>query len=144
MFRKSNAFLLLSLLAIAAVASYLLSKPSLVGRVGIDLFYREYAFLKTGWKTFIYIVVIYALLFGGLALAARSRGRNYRTLALLILLAGVAGAVYTYYDFRHTVSHRLLGGRFHLGGYLFWAGWLLIPLYYIWRPHERKTAPPAR
>ena len=47
------------------------------------------------------------------------------------LLAALAGLYFTYYDFRHTTTHRLLGERFHLGGYLFWIGWIIISVYYL-------------
>lgn len=139
--RKPSLLLLLLLLALAAVSAYLLSRPSIVGRIGIDLFYKEYAFLKTGWKTFLYMVVLYGLIYGVLVFASGRQISSGRKTALIILLLGLAGAVYTYYDFRHTVSHRLLGGRFHLGAYLFWAGWLMLPLYFIWRPQAEQ--PPA-
>jgi hypothetical protein len=47
------------------------------------------------------------------------------------VLAALLGLYFTYQDFRHTASHRWLGERFHLGGYLFWVGWIIISIYHL-------------
>jgi hypothetical protein len=60
-------------------------------------------------------------------------------LHIAALVIAIIGLYFTYSDFRNDFSHRLLGERFHLGFYLFWIGWMLISLYYLF---QRRTAPP--
>lgn len=47
------------------------------------------------------------------------------------IVAALLGLYFTYQDFRQNVSHRWLGERFHLGGYLFWIGWIIISVFYL-------------
>ena len=56
---------LIFLLAIlSTVSGYLLSKASLVGRIGINLFYKEYKFLKVWWQgALVVFIVLLILLF---------------------------------------------------------------------------------
>ena len=51
-------------------------------------------------------------------------------MAISVLIA-LVGLYFTYNDFRHTLSHRWLGERFHLGAYLFWIVWIAISVK-IW------------
>lgn len=100
---------------------YLVSKISLIGKVGIALFYKEYRIFRSGWKTF--------LLFFGLQLLVivllqimEKRGPAKRTIftATVIGIIAIVGLLFTFIDFQYTYSHRLLKERFHLGFYLFW------------------------
>lgn len=52
-------------------------------------------------------------------------------LHILLLALVLTGWFLTYQDFQHSLSHHLLGKRFHTGAYLFWVGWLLICLFYL-------------
>jgi hypothetical protein len=47
------------------------------------------------------------------------------------LVLALIGLYFTYQDFRHNTAHRWLGERFHLGGYLFWIGWMAISVFYL-------------
>lgn len=123
--------LLLPLLALLAIlCGYLLSKASLVGKAGMTFVYKEYAFLKTWWQGALFIFGVWLLLFALQRLAQRNFSRP-RWVHIGCIVAACAGLYFTYLDFRHTLSHRLLGERFHLGGYLFWLGWILISLFYL-------------
>jgi hypothetical protein len=137
---KRNSLFVPFLFLLAALAGYLLSKASIVGRVGISLFYREYQFLKTWWQGGLVVFVVWMILFLLQGLVQRRKpakvARLVHTAAILVALAGL---VLTYQDFRHTTSHRWLGERFHLGGYLFWLGWIGISIFYL--TNKKKTLP---
>lgn len=126
--------LIFFLLLLAAINGYLLSKASLVGRVGISLFYRQYQFLKTWWQGGLVVFSVWMLLFFLQGLAQRRYAPQVaKWLHIGAIIVAIAGLFFTYQDFRHTLSHRLLGERFHLGGYLFWIGWIIISLFFVTR-----------
>ena len=129
---KRKFFFVLYLLALAAPAGYVLSKASLVGRLGISLFYREYKFLKVWWQGGLVVFVVWMIFFflQGLAQKKLSPSTS-KAIHILAIIASLAGLYFTYQDFRHTTSHRWLGERFHLGGYLFWIGWITISVFYL-------------
>jgi cation transport ATPase len=139
---KRKTLIAVILLVLAAIAGYVLSKASLVGRVGISLFYKQYKFLKVWWQAGLLVFVIWMILFFLQGLAQR---RSSATTAKLIqigaIVVALAGLFFTYQDFRHTTSHRWLGERFHLGGYLFWIGWIIISVFYL--TEKRETSIPT-
>ena len=138
---KRNSIFILFLFLLAALGGYLLSKASLVGRVGISLFYREYQFLKTWWQGGLVVFVVWMIFFLLQGLVQRKKPANVARLVHTgAILFALAGLFLTYRDFRHTTSHRWLGERFHLGGYLFWLGWIAISIFYL---TEKKKAAPA-
>lgn len=129
---KRHGILLSLLLIISIISGWLLSKASLVGRAGINLFYKEYKFLKTWWQAGLAVLfgllvfwLVHYLLF---KMARRSRALLFHSLLLII---SIAGLYFTYNDFRTDMSHRFLGERFHLGAYLFWLGTILIAIFYL-------------
>jgi hypothetical protein len=129
---KRTVPFILFLIGLSIVSGVLLSKASLVGRTGINLFYKEYKFLKIWWQgaLFIFTSLLLLLLLQGLVQKIASK-----RMAKLVHISSIAlafiGLYFTYNDFRHTLSHRLLGERFHLGGYLFLFGWLAISFFYL-------------
>lgn len=127
---KLRQILIIILGFFSILSGYLMSKASLVGKAGMSLFYREYNFLKSWWKgallVFIVMMILYVL--QGLL---QKRVPKPRTAQVIILVFAAVGLYFTYNDFRHTLSHHLLGERFHLGVYLFWLSWMLISLYYL-------------
>jgi hypothetical protein len=132
--RKSTSFILLLLTALAALSGYLLSKASLVGKVGMTLVYKEYSFLKVWWQGALAILaawLVLLLLQGGVN--RRAKGGNAALAHVVALVLAAIGLFFTYQDFRNNLSHRLLGERFHIGGYLFWIGWMIISLFYLFR-----------
>lgn len=109
----------------------LISKISLIGKVGIALMYKEYKFLRSFPKTYTYLMLAQLLVIGVLAFTRQrlSRRRHYMTCGLVFLIA-LTGLWYTYNDFVHTYSHRLLKERFHLGFYLFWIGMMVSAIFF--------------
>jgi len=129
---KRRLSLVAFLLVLSGIAGYLLSKASLVGRVGISLFYTQYKFLKTWWQGGLVIFIVWMILFFLQGLAKR----KYAPLTSRMIQAGsiviaLIGLYFTYQDFRQNLSHRWLGERFHLGAYLFWIGWIIISVFYL-------------
>ncbi len=138
---KIFRILLLFLLPLSCLSGYLMSKASFVGRVGINFFYKEYKFLKIWWQgaLLVFIALLLVLLAHRAAQKMTSKSRLL-TQAVLLIVAFI-GLYLTYSDFRHTLSHRLLGERFHLGAYLFWLGWIVISVTYLFsRKRARLTA----
>ncbi|MBB1284333.1 cytochrome d ubiquinol oxidase subunit II [Flavisolibacter sp. BT320] len=137
---KRTAYLFLVLLALSGLAGYLLSKASMVGRVGISLFYKEYAFLKVWWQAGLLVLVVWMTLFFLLGwVQLKLSFPRSRLVFIITLVLALVGVYFTYQDFRHNLSHRWLGERFHLGGYLFWIGWMLVCLFHL---TEKKKALP--
>ena len=117
---------------LSIISGVLLSKASLVGRTGINLFYKEYKFLKLWWQGSLVVFATLLLVFGiHSLLEKRFRGKVANIIHILSIVVALTGLYFTYQDFRHSVSHRLLGERFHLGAYLFWTGWVMIGVYFL-------------
>lgn len=122
------------------LSGYLMSKATLVGRVGMSLFYQEYNFLKSWWQGALLVFFILLLLF--LALRYIQKKVVYgtaKTISTCFILAGLLGLYFTFFDFRHSLSHKLLGERFHLGVYLFWLGWLVVAVYYFLQQKDHQS-----
>ncbi len=139
---KRTAPFLLLLTGLSVLSGYLLSKASLVGRTGINLFYKEYRFLKVWWKGAALVLAVWLVLFALQGMAhlklERRKANGVHALAIVVALTGL---FFTYSDFRNDLSHRLLGERFHLGAYLFWIGWLGISLFYLTQPRAKLAEP---
>ena len=135
---KRNQALILFLGFISLVSGYLMSKASLISKVGMSIFYREYNFLKTWWKgtllIFTLLMILYLLHW---FVRQKLNTQKAKTFHLIACIIAVVSLYLTYHDFRHTLSHRLLGERFHLGVYLFWLGWIAVCLSQL--VHSRIT-----
>lgn len=138
---------LLPLIAITAflslISGILLSKMSALARISISVFhkhYRYYTFMKTWWKGALFFFSILLFLIAIQSLAQYRMNRNRAILFQVVcLLIALAGLYYNYYDFRHVLSHRWAGERFHLGFYLFWINWGIISVYML---TVKKPEPP--
>lgn len=126
------------LAGLAALTGYLLSRASVVGKAGIALFYKQYQFLKVWWQGGLVVLGIWLLLFllHGM-IDKKIGGKKAKGVHALMLLLAMLGLFLTYQDFQNTLSHRILGERFHLGGYLFWLGWMLVSLFFLGRKKEK-------
>ncbi|MEO6290135.1 MAG: cytochrome d ubiquinol oxidase subunit II [Ginsengibacter sp.] len=120
------------LLLLSIISDYLMSKASLVGKTGMSLFYKEYNFLKVWWKGAMMMMILFTVLLYLHHLIQKKltvmRSKAVHRIACFIALAGL---YFTYDDFRHTLSHHLLGERFHIGVYLFWIGWIAVALFFL-------------
>jgi di/tricarboxylate transporter len=131
----------IALFILSCLSGYLMSKTSWIGKMGIHFFYKEYRFLKTWWQG---ALLVFVVLFFLLLLQAFVQRRLPKTKANIVhgifIVGGLVGLYLTYRDFQHTLTHRLLKERFHIGVYLFWIGWLGISIFYI---VQKRTAPVA-
>ena len=137
--QRTTSLLILLLASLAALSGYLLSKASLVGKAGISLFYKQYGFLKVWWQGALVVFIVWIFLFGLQGwVSRRAKGNNAVLAHIAAIVVALIGLFFTYQDFRNNLSHRVLGERFHLGGYLFWAGWIFISLYYLFKSRSLK------
>lgn len=137
---KRAATLTLFLLILSAVSGVLLSNASWVGKMGMSLFYQEYNFLKIWWKGAGLIFFLLTGLYGLQSLIHKTTGKRTSTAVhIFALLVALAGLYFSYRDFRHDFSHRLLGERFHIGVYLFWIGWMVISIYLLLTGKHEKA-----
>ena len=132
--------LLLFLAALSAIAGYLLTKGSWAGRLGMGVFHKEYVFLNTWWKgtlsvfgTLLVLVAIHALF---QRILPNAIGKSVHA---IFLLAALTGLYLTYYDFQHDWEHHLMKQRFHMGFYLFWAGWIIVCIFFLFSPKKHST-----
>jgi membrane protein implicated in regulation of membrane protease activity len=103
---------------------------SIVGRAGISLFYTQYQFLNIWWKGALLVFIAWiALLLIQSYLYKRVSKKTSNIIQAVLMIIAIAGLYFSYSDFRHTLSHRWLGERFHLGVYLFWLGWIAITIF---------------
>lgn len=129
---KRNYPLLIFILAFASILSGNLTKGvSFAGKLGINLFYKEYKFFKVWWQSalvYFAAMILVALLLSFIDKALKSTTRK---MALLVFFfAFLAGLYFTFKDFRSDLSYLLLGEHFHLGIYLYWIGACFISLFY--------------
>ena len=137
---KRSAILVSGLLLLSLISGVLLSKASLVGKAGMTLFYREYNFLKTWWKGALLVFIVLMIFFVVQGILQRNKPPEKKRLVHIVaIVLAILGLVFTYYDFSNTVTHRMLGTSFHVGAYLFWAGWIAISIHYLF-PAQRTVA----
>ncbi|MHA4808070.1 hypothetical protein ACX0G9_08180 [Flavitalea flava] len=117
---------------LSLLEAYLISKISVIGRIGIATVHKEYRLLRSGWKTFLLLFGIQVTIIIILYIVQKKNVKKITTLVTsILLLLGVLGLCVTFQDFLHTYTHRLLKERFHLGFYLFWLGWVGTCLYFL-------------
>lgn len=129
---KRTSLLVLFLTALAALSGYLMSKASLIGRLGMTYVYKEYKFLKTWWKGALAVFVVWMTVLIIQAIVEKKLSKQKATIVhVIFILLALVGLYFTYSDFQHTTSHRWLKERFHIGAYLFWLGWIIISVFCI-------------
>lgn len=130
--RTKLSLLLFSQLLLSWLSTYLISKISLIGRMGIAVFYREYRLLRSGWKTFLLLFGIQLILIILLRIIQKKYSKKILLLiASVLLLLGMLGLFLAFSDFMHVYSHRLMKERFHLGFYLFWLQWMGTCIFFL-------------
>ena len=143
---KASKGFVLFLLILSTISGYLMSKVSMVGKAGMSLFYRQYNFLKIWWKgALLILIALTALYLLHRLIQKKFSVKQGKTLHRIACILALTGLYFTYGDFRHTLSHHLLGERFHIGVYLFWIGWIAISLYFLTNPKlENMQQSPIR
>lgn len=94
--------------------------------------YNDFSFLKVWWQGSILVFLVWWLLLSTLTIIKqRATAQAAGVVVVLFFIMGLAGFYTSYHDFNHTLSHKLLGGRFHTGVYMFWIGWIAIIVYTV-------------
>lgn len=118
----------------------LMSKMSWIGRMGINLFRGEYKILKIWWKTALHVFsILFILMLVQYLIKRICHLTVSRLFFFLFLLLGCLGLAYTYHDFSTVYEHKIMKERFHLGGYLFWIGWIASNLYFLVTPYQKSV-----
>lgn len=136
-----NKIIHLLILAFSSLLSgILISKMSLIGKIGITIIYNEYTILKLWWQTAILMFVIQLVIFIVLSFWTSKATKKVKQLLLPILffVIGILGLMYTYYDFTET-SHRMMKTSFHSGFYLFWATWFANCLFFMTKKSNNSS-----
>lgn|GEM_PF-6578350 len=129
--KRSYIFILCQAI-LSFIAGYLVSGISWIGSVGIRFFYGEYSVFRSWWKTgLIFLLIQCVLLISQSLVRKKAKPSTSYIVSGILLLVGAAGLFVTYNDFQHTLSHRLLKEKFHLGFYLFWLCWIANCLYFL-------------
>jgi hypothetical protein len=130
--------LILSQLLLCWYETYLISKISTIGKIGIATTYHEYHWLRVFWLTFAILTLFQlALILTLYSMGKRSTKKITNLVSTILLVAGGLGLVLTFQDFMHTYSHRLLKERFHLGFYIFWISWMATCAYFLFSNRTR-------
>ncbi|MTG96674.1 cytochrome d ubiquinol oxidase subunit II [Myroides sp. BIT-d1] len=128
---KNITILALVQLILSYVSAELMGRMSFIGRQGINFVYTQYTVLKTPWKTALIIFSIQLILILILAMFKFFTARYISiTVIVFALLAGFAGAYYTFLDLT-TTSHKTMGTMFRIGSYLFWGSWTITCLFFM-------------
>jgi hypothetical protein len=136
---RRNIPFILFLGVLSAISGWLMSRMSWIGRVGVNLFHKEYKFLKVWYKgAGVVFAILLAFFIIQWLLNRRLLTPIARTVHIMALLAAICGLWLTYADFRTDFSHGLLKERFHLGAYLFWIGWMSISLFLLATARSQK------
>lgn len=123
---------------LSTISGVLISNMSFIGKMGIFFVYRDYAILKSWWKTAILLFCVQLLIIFVLWLSKRVISNIAGTLIAILFLLGIGyGAYITYLDFT-TTSHKLMKTEFHMGGYLFWIATAITCFYFIFAKIKRN------
>jgi len=146
MLKNKWIILILIQVIVSLVSGILLSKMSIIGKIGVSTVYTEYGFMKQWYKGFAAVLLIQLLLIAILWIVKRlTTYKNFSLVNLVFIILGLIGLLYTFYDFTST-SHKYMNSQFHAGGYLFWAGWFITCLYFFFarvkpKPIQVETQP---
>ena len=128
---------------ISLISGILFSQMSFIGKIGISVAYREYTILKTWWKAALMVFAIQLALVVFLWFTKRfSTYKTFAIINLIFVILGLIGLLYTFYDFTNT-SHKYMNGKFHMAGYLIWAGWFISCIYFFFLRVKPKPILPA-
>jgi hypothetical protein len=140
--KLSRLYILIGCQALlCSLEAYLISRISLIGKIGIAIFYKEYAILRSGLKTYflffgmqlLVIIILYII-------KQKYSVRVTRIAGSMLIVAALIGLLTTYNDFQGIYFHRLLKERFHIGFYLFWIGWIGSCIFFMINGNEKKEA----
>lgn len=117
-------------LLLSLICGVLVSEMSLIGKVGIYLFHKNYQLLKFWWKTAILFFVV-LLLLDLIQYNIKRKSIRSDLYISVLLITGLLGLFATFRDFTTNFSHQLLQEKAHIGFYLFWLTWVGTNIYFL-------------
>jgi hypothetical protein len=136
--KRNYLLLVFILICLSLLSGNLTAGVSLVGKIGISFFYKQFSFFQSWWQSS--LVCLACMLVIGIILyfADRSlKGIQRKVVLIASFLVFLLGLYLTFRDFRTDLAHRWLGERFHVGIYLYWIGFCIISLFFALT--EKKT-----
>lgn len=129
---KNFKFYLIAQLVLSVISGVLVSQMSFIGRMGINIAYKEYSVFKSWWQTaaIFFAIQMFLTLLQWIVKSKAPANKSNMVYGLLMIIA-LVGLYATYSDFTHTFSHKLLREKFHLGFYLFWIAWMIGNVYFL-------------
>lgn len=138
---KRNYLLLIFILVFLSLLSgNLTAGVSLIGKIGISFFYKQFSFFQSWWQSS--LVCLALMLVVGILLYFIDRslqGINRKIVLIISFLVFLVGLYFTFRDFRTDLAHRWLGERFHVGIYLYWMGFCIISLFFALTEKKKIT-----
>ncbi len=133
-------FLLLFLIATSMGSGYLMSRSSWIGKVGMTFFHKGYNLTKIWWQGAIAVFILQLVFFVlHVFINRRMHSVAAKAIHFLLFAAAAAGLFFTYDDFHHDLSHRLLGRHFHSGFYLIWIGWIVTSVFFLFSKKKSRN-----
>ena len=124
----------------SVISGVLITKMSFLGRIGVHTMYREYLVFRSWWKTALLLFIIQAVLILILVICKKVATLALtRFVSLALIVLGAIGLFFTYIDFT-TTSHKLMKSSFHWGFYLFWIGWFISCLFFLFSKKPIKQS----
>ncbi|MGN7787183.1 cytochrome d ubiquinol oxidase subunit II [Niabella sp. 22666] len=138
---KRNYLLLVFILVFLSLLSgNLTAGVSLVGKIGISFFYKQFSFFQSWWQSSLVCLALMLVVGAILYFIDRSTNGLKRKIVLIAcFLIFLAGLYFTFSDFRTDLTHRWLGERFHVGVYLYWIGFGIISLFFALTEKKKIT-----
>lgn len=129
--KRNYLLLVFILIFLSLLSGNLTAGVSLVGKIGISFFYKQFSFFQSWWQSSLVCLALMLVVGAILYFIDRSTNGLKRKIVLIAcFLIFLAGLYFTFSDFRTDLTHRWLGERFHVGVYLYWIGFGIISLFF--------------
>ena len=137
---KRSFLLFTILIALSVLSGLLMSESSWIGKVGISLMHREYNLTKIWWQGAAAVFIVELLLyFLHSFIYSKLPVVMARMVHFILALAAAACLYLSWDDFHTTLSHQLLGWRFHYGVYLVWTGWVVTAVFFLLKKSKKTN-----
>lgn len=129
--KRNYLLLFFILVCLSLLSGNLTAGVSLIGKIGISFFYKQFSFFQSWWQSALVCLSLMSVVGTVLYFLDRSMsGLRRKTVLIGCFLVFLAGLYFTFRDFRTDLAHRWLGERFHVGVYLYWIGFGIISLFF--------------
>ncbi len=129
--KRNYLLLFFILVCLSLLSGNLTAGVSLVGKIGISFFYKQFSFFQSWWQSSLVCLALMLIVGTILYFIDRAlKGRQRKVVLIACFLVFLVGLYFTFRDFRTDLAHRWLGERFHVGVYLYWIGFGIISLFF--------------